>query len=159
MPEHTGQITATKLLFSKKAELLKWMVSNAGLWFTLTIKILGKNKDRKTREQLGYYWGLLLPEIHDQYLREGYTVTATVARIKINNKVLTVDRKPTMDDSHELNKDVCGLIGENGKRMDVRDMGKHEVRRFIDNVIDHAVQNLLMNGEELIARRPELNKQ
>ena len=83
-------------------------------------------------------------------------MTVKVARVKIGNKVLEVDRKPTMDDSHELNKDVCGLIGENGKRMDVRDMGKHEVTKFIDNVIDHAVQNLCMNGDELRAKRPEL---
>lgn len=155
MPEYTGEIKATKLLFSRKAELLKWMVRNAGLWFTITIKVLGKHKDRKTREQLGYYWGLLLPEIHDQYLREGFTVTVKVARIKIGNQVLQVDRKPTMDDSHELNKDVCGLIGDNGDRMNVRDMGKYEVRKFIDNVIDHAVQNLKMNGEELKAKRPK----
>ena len=59
MPEHRGQITAAKLLFNKKAELLRWMVRNAGLWFVLTIKILGKSRDRKTKEQLGYYWGLL----------------------------------------------------------------------------------------------------
>jgi hypothetical protein len=156
MPEFRGQVTAIKLMFNKKTELLKWMVRNAGLWFVLTIKILGKSKDRKTREQLGYYWGLLLPELHDQYLREGFTVTVRVARVKIGNKSLEVEREPTMDDSHELNKDVCGLIGENGKRMDVRDMGKQEVRKFIDNVIDHAVINLKMNGETLRAERPTL---
>lgn len=150
----TGKITATRLIFNKKAELLKWMVRNAGLWFGLTIKVLGKHKDRKTKEQLGYYWGLLLPEIHDQYLRDGYSVTVKVAKIVIAGKILQVVRKPAMDDSHELNKDICGLVGKDGDRMDVRDMDKNEVRKFIDNVLDHAVMNLNMNGEALKAKRP-----
>ena len=154
MPEFRGQVTALKLMFNKKAELLKWMVRNAGLWFTLTITILGRHKDRKTREQLGYYWALLLPETHDQYLRDGYSVTVRVEKIVIAGKVLQVVRKPTKEDSHELNKDVCGLIGKDGSRMNVRDMGKLEIMKFIDNVIDHAVVNLKMDGELLKAKRP-----
>ena len=150
-----GQIKALRLLFNKKDELLKWLAKNDGLWFVMTIKILGKHKDRKTKEQLGYYWAFLLPEIHDQYLREGFTVTVKVEKIVIAGKVLQVVRKPTIDDSHELNKDICGLIGKDGNRMNVREMGKHEVRKFIDNVLDHAVQNLLMDGDKLKAKRPK----
>jgi len=149
-----GQITAAALKFNKKAELLKWMAKNAGLWFEITIKVLGKSKDRKTREQLGFYWGLLLPEIHDEYIRQGMTVSVAVPKVKINGQSMMVDRKPTMDDSHELNKDICGLVGTDEVRLDVRDMDKYQIRAFIDNILDHAVQNLLMNGELLKARRP-----
>ncbi len=154
MPDFTGEITEASLKTTQKAELLKWMVKNAGFWFAMTLKVLGKAKDRKTKEQLGYYWGLLLPETHDQYLRDGMTVTVEVSKIKVHGKPLHVERKPTMDDSHELNKDICALIGDNGAWMNVREMDKQQVRKFIDNVLNHASQNLLMNGEELEARRP-----
>ena len=157
MRKFRGIIKSTALRFNRKAELLTWMAKNHGLWFEITINILGGKRDRKTKEQIGYYWGLLLPEIHDQYLCDGMTVGVCVPNVLINGKPMFIERKPTMDDSHELNKDICGLVGVDGERMDVRDMDKNSARKFIDNVIDHAVVNLSMNGEELKARRPAEN--
>ncbi|KKK65069.1 hypothetical protein LCGC14_2977870, partial [marine sediment metagenome] len=70
----------------------------------------------KTTPQLGYYWGLLLIEIHKQYVRDGQTTTVYIPKLK-----RTVERKPIPLDSHEVIKDVCGLVGNDGIRLDVGD--------------------------------------
>ena len=155
MPKYFGKITKDLLKFHKKAALLKWMAANAGLFFEVTIKVLGKAKDRKTREQLGYYWALLLPEILDQYIADGMTITVNIPKVKIKGESMVVDIKPSMDDSHEVIKDVCALVGEDGSRLDVRDMDKHTIRKFIDNVLYHATFDLLMDGDKLKAQRPK----
>ncbi|MHC4121981.1 MAG: hypothetical protein ACYSSI_00275 [Planctomycetota bacterium] len=103
----------------------------------------------KTSPQLGYYYGLLRPEIHQQYLRNGMTATVRMHR-------LIVERPLTEDDSHAIIKDVCGLVGDDGKRMDVGDMDEWQMSKFIDNCLFHAVNDLGMNGEKLEAKRPAL---
>lgn len=101
----------------------------------------------KTSPQLGYYYGLLLPEVHQQYIRDGITVSVRVHG-------MSVERLPAEDDSHEIIKDICGLVGDDGKRMDVGDMDEWQMSTFIDNVLTHAVNDLMMNGEALEAKRP-----
>lgn len=151
----TGEITEEKLIPIKLEKLKKWMKRNAGSWFEMDIKVLGQAKCRKTAEQLGFHYGLLLPEIHEQYLREGMTVTVIVPGIRVKGKPMLVNRKPTQADSHEVIKDICGLVGESGERMDMRDMGKYDVMKFIDNELFHATHDLLMDGAKLEAKRPK----
>jgi hypothetical protein len=157
--EFRGKVNLTGLFYRNPAEFLEWLAKHHGLWFVMTIKILGGKRDRKTKEQLGYYWGLLLPEIHDQYIREGYTITVLVNKVRKNGKSLTVEREPTLGDSHELVKDICGYIGNQGERLDMRDMDKFQVVKFIDNVLFHATKDLEMNGKALESHRPELSQE
>jgi len=105
----------------------------------------------KTSPQLGYYYGLLLPEIHQQYLRNGMTATVRI-------RGMTVERIPTELDSHEIIKDVCGLVGDDGQRLDVGDMDEYQMSKFIDNVLWHAINDLEMNGKELEAKRPVITR-
>lgn len=111
----------------------------------------GKESIRKVREksgsQLGYYRGLLLPEIHKEYLALGITVV-----LKLGERL--IERPPTEADSHIMIKDICANVGVDGKRMDCGDMTMHEKSKFIDNVLYHATNDLNMNGAALEAKRP-----
>lgn len=108
---------------------------------------LKKAAPTKTSPQLGYYYGLLLPELHQQNLRDGVTVTVRLGPVE-------VERDPTEDDSHAILKDICALVGDDGVRMDVGDMDEWQMSKFIDNVLCHAAQRG-MNLEALEAKRPE----
>lgn len=108
----------------------------------------------KTNPQLGYYYGLLLPEIHKEYLAQGATI-----QIEITSPTFAAMgmgcRPPIEKEIHELLKDLCARVGMNGERKDVSDMDQYQVSKFIDNVLFHATHNLGMNGEALEAKRPK----
>ena len=116
----------------------------------------GKESIRKIRvkssPQLGYYYGLLLPEIHKEYLNIGVTVV-----MKLGERLY--EREPVEKDSHIMIKDICALVGVDGQRMDVEDMSEYEMSLYIDHVLYHAVNDLRMDGEKLEAKRPERVKE
>ena len=147
MPEFTGTKRDGQLIYDDYRSRDEWIrkLKEGQRFRDRMSRIAGK-----TSPQLGYYWGLLLPEIHKQYLRDGQVVRIFLPRI---NRL--VERKPTMEDSHITIKDICGLVGDDGIRLDVSDMDEFQMTKFIDNVLFHAVNDLLMNGEALEAKRPE----
>ena len=59
--------------FVKLSNLNKWLNKHIGYWIDVDIK-LHKVTDPKTKDQLGYYWGLLLKEIHQELLSQGATI-------------------------------------------------------------------------------------
>jgi len=119
---------------------------------------LTKAGGAKSNPQLGYYYGLLLPEIHKQYLSMGFTVSMPVVSLRQAGKPIVVERKPTEDDTHQAVKDICARVGDNGERMDCGDMDDRQMSKFIDHVLYHATWDLGMDGDKLAARRPEASK-
>ncbi len=154
MPEYTG-IIKDKALKNTRPELLeKWIAKNDGEWFRLKLSLVNKYPDPKTREQLGYYWGLLVPEITKQLESDGHTITISAF------KNVTAERKYTELDTHELLTSICNHVGPNGAlmRMSDPDMNIRRMMMIIDNVLNFATQSLSMNGDDLRAWRPELEK-
>jgi len=103
-------------------------------------------RDSKTAPQLGYYYGCLLPAIHDWRIEAGDTITVEFCGRE-------VEREPTKADTHELLKAVAALVGEDGAQVDVADMDVHTMSKFIDHVLQVCVQ-LSLNMNAIEARRP-----
>lgn len=103
----------------------------------------------KTNPQLGYYYGLLLPEIHRQHLDMGVLSQTWIPGVS------NFERIPIEPDTHEFLKDMCGRVGPEGERLDLADMDQYQLSKFIDNVLFHATHNLGMNGAALEAQRPK----
>lgn len=151
MPDYTGIITNGQPNYARFDLLLKWLSQNNGFWFKCTFKIIGQKRDPKTVEQLGYYWGLLLPEIHKQLIEDGHTVALEAYGIK---KEIPI----TLDATHELLTAFCGFVGEDGKAIRLSEMDKYNTVKFVDNVLEFAVANLGMNEEQLKAWRQTKEK-
>ena len=151
MPEYTG-IIKDKALKNTRPDLLeKWIAKNDGEWFRLKLSLVNKHPDPKTREQLGYYWGLLVPEITKQLEADGHTITIRAF------KNVTAERKYTELDVHELLTSICNHVGPDGAlmRMSDSDMDIHKMMIIIDNVLNFATQSLSMDGDKLKAWRLE----
>lgn len=132
-----------------RPEFEEWLVKNDGLYFTAEYKVAGKHKCAKSRKQLGYYFAHLLPEITKQLIADGHTVT-------MNFKGLHKERPYDEGDTHELLTQLCGNVGVDGAfmRLSDDDMTLQRMIRFINNVLDFAVVNLSMNGDNLKAMKP-----
>lgn len=156
MPEYGAEIKLDEmggeafLSYPKLINLKRWLKKNVGYWVSVKIK-LHKVKDKKTKEQLGYYWGLLLPEIHQELLSRGITVP-----IRLFNDFETHIDIPK-DAVHEALTATCGRIGEGGEGMRLSQMDKYKTTKFVDNVLNVAV-DLEMNMKELEAIRPEVER-
>lgn len=107
-------------------------------------------KNPKTAEQLGYYWAVLLPEIHKQLLSDGHTITVRFGTI-------TKEIKLSQDDAHEAITSLCGNVGEGGQFLRLSQCGLRQCVNWIDNALDLAAQ-LGMNVEELKSCRPKKKK-
>ncbi|KKK80066.1 hypothetical protein LCGC14_2827230 [marine sediment metagenome] len=106
-----------------------------------------KKKNPKTAPQLGYYWALLLPEIHKQLIADGHT---TMIKFGTVEKEVPI----SIEDAHEAVTALSGNVGENGRHMRLSDCGLHECVKWLDNVMDLAV-HLEMDIESLQAVRPK----
>lgn len=148
MPEYTGIIKDSALKCTRPDLLEKWIGKNEGLWFRLTLKLITEKVDPKSAEQLGFYWGLLVPEITEQLNADGLT-------IPIRAFGAEAERPYFKDDTHELLTQLCNLVGKNGALMRLSDpnMDVHRMSMVLDNVIKFAVGSLHMNGEKLEAWR------
>ena len=146
MPNYQGLIVNSELNFTRPDLLAKWAKKNEGLFFSAKLDIIGETKDPKTREQLGYYWGLLHPEIHKQLVADGTT-------IPVKFRGFERDIPITKDATHELLTGLCGQVSEGGASIRLSQMNKYETIRFVDNVLDFAIVRLSMNEENLKAWR------
>lgn len=107
--------------------------------------------DPKTSAQLGYYYGLLLPEITKELKAQGITRQFNFFGLEIN--------KPySQDETHELLKQLCGSLFRGGRKLDVKDMDEITMRDWLDWVLNFASDSLKMNYEALLAKRPERPK-
>lgn len=152
MPEYTGIIKDSALKCTRPDLLEKWIGKNDGLWFRLTLKLIAEKVDPKSAEQLGFYWGLLVPEITEQLNADGLTIPIRAFGVEA--------QRPYFDkDTHELLTQLCNLVGEDGAlmRLSDPDMTVHRMSIVLDNVINFATDSLCMNGEKLRAWRSKNN--
>jgi len=148
MPKVTGIIEDGTPNYINANELWQWFAKNDGLWFKGSFEILGKTKDPKTTEQLGYYWGLLLPQVHKQLVKEGHSTSIMAYDI-------THEVPISQATAHELLTTFCGRVGEGGASIRLSAMDKYQAAKFVDNVLDFAVVVLGMNEKHLTALRPK----
>ncbi len=148
MPEYKGVIHKEKLSFTRGDLLEKWCARNDGLWFKAKLEVIGKSADPKTAEQLGFYWGLLLPEITAELNRQGHTITIT-----FNNFEREIPY--TEEAAHELLTALCGHVGVDGAAIRLSEADKYQTINFVTNVLDFAVDTLDMNEARLEAWKTE----
>ncbi len=151
MADYTGIIKDGALKVTRPDLLNKWIAKHDGEWFKITLKLISKDPDPKTAEQLGIYWGLFVPEITQQLAADGHTIT-----IEAFDEV-TAERAYTDLDTHELLTTLCNHVGKDGAimRLSDPDMDVARMSIVLDNVVKFAVGSLHMNGERLEAWRNE----
>ena len=152
MPDFVGIATADGKLSwvqGHGAKLVEYLKKKPGEFYRVSLESAYKSrkKNPKTSAQLGYYWGLLLPEIHKQLVSDGHTITIKFGTVE-KEVIIPIEA------SHEAVTALCGNIGENGSHLRLSDCELPECVRFIDNVLDLASQ-LRMNVDELKAVRPK----
>lgn len=142
MPEYTGTIKDSALKCPRKDLLDKWIAKNDGAWFRMTLKLIAGKVDPKTAAQLGFYWGLLVPEITEQLNADGNTITIRAFGIEA--------QRPFFDkDTHTLLGQLCFHVGDNGALESMSDMDLGQMIMAIDHVVKFAVDSLHMDGKKL----------
>ena len=147
MPEYSAIVQNGKacLIGTGPARSHRWLEKHDLKWIRIKMELVADHKDPKTAQQLGYFWGLLLPEIHKQMLADGQTQT-------VEFKNFTREIKITETACYEIITELCGRIGLGGDLMRLSDCELQDCRKFIDNVLDFAGE-LSMNTDELRAQR------
>ena len=145
-----GRIQNSRPTTTDKKAFIKWLDKNDGMYFIAEYKIPGKHKDRKSLQQLGYYWAVLVPEITKELNAQGHTVT-------LNFKDIHREVKYDTGSTHEMLTQLCGKVGPDGSFMRLSDdnMTIGRMIQFISNVLDVAVISLGMDGDKLKAWRPD----
>lgn len=146
MREYTGRIFNKEMVWLRPDLIRKMCDKYDGYWYKVKLEILGVSEDPKTAEQLGYYWGLLLPEIHAQMQRDGHTITVTFGDFSREIPI------PEFA-AHEVITGLCCRIGSDGEAMRLSGIGLVKTILFIDNVLNFAGE-LRMDTEALKAKRP-----
>lgn len=150
MPTFNGIITTKELYYTDAAKKEKWRQKHIGEWFKAVFTLLDRSiKDPKTRKQLGWYWGLLKPEITKELNRQGHTVELEVMP-GIKQQVPYTEKMV-----HEGLTLACGLVGEQGEGMRLSAMDKFQSSMFLSHVLDVAVE-LRMDMEKLEAVRKRI---
>jgi len=108
-----------------------------------------KPRQAKSNPQLGYYWGLLVPEITKQLKADGWTITVGIEEH-------TFERDYTLNDTHEWLKEYCAKVGHDGVYITLSEQNQELCSMYIDNVLWLAEHWLRMDRKALEARRPEL---
>ena len=145
-----GRITDCRPTTTDKEAFVKWLVKNNGMYFIADYKIPGKRKDKKSLEQLGYYWAVLVPLITKELNAQGHTMT-------LNLKDIHRETPYDEGSTHEMLTQLCGNVGPDGAfmRLSDDDMTIGRMIQFISNVLDVAVISLGMDGDKLKAWRPD----
>jgi len=117
-----------------------------------------KPRQSKSNPQLGYYWGLLVPEISKAIIALGWTVTRTliVKNTKFRRDAIW-DRNgddKLYTDTHVFLKKEAARIGDDGEYVTLSEQDIEECTKFINNVLYICDHWLDMNMEELKAKRP-----
>ena|GEM_PF-5754186 len=110
-----------------------------------------KPSQSKSNPQLGYYWGLLVPEITHQLKNEGWTKT-------YNMGDHSVERYYTNDDTHDWLKEHCSKIGDDGVHITLSEQDQEICSKYITNVLWIAEHWLKMDIEKLEAKQPNLRR-
>ena len=100
----------------------------------------------KTSPQLGYYYGLLLPEIYKQLVEDGFSVTKKFRKFEM-------EFPPSKEDIHGTLKCWVATMNHQEDVKDVGDMDINEMSKFLDGCL-HVAAQLSMNVTALEAKRP-----
>ena len=151
MPEYTGIATddgKISWINGHAAKLTEYLKKRPGQFMLFSVKpAYRKKSDPKTAQQLGWYWALLLPEIHRQLVADGHTTTIKFGTIKKEVPIAILD-------AHEAITALSGNVGDNGNFMRLSDCGLYECVKWLDNVMDLAAQ-MGMDIKKLEAVRPK----
>lgn len=150
MPKVRGQIREGRAKPTDPSKLLKWLARYDGYYFEASFKLIGFNKCPKTAAQLGYLFGFLIPEVHEQMVREGHTLT-------LNAKGLHREIPIPENAVYEIINSLCGYVGPDGKliRLSDPEMDIAAASKYISGVLDIAM-DLKMDVDKLKAKRPKL---
>ena len=102
----------------------------------------------KSNSQLGFYWGLLVPEVTTAINELGWTITIGMGKVQF-------EREYTKDDTHEWLKKYAAKIGDEGEYVTLSEQDKELCRKFIDNVLWICEHWFKMNMVALLEKRPE----
>lgn len=109
---------------------------------------------RKTDPQLGFYWGLLVPEISKSAIALGWTVTIGRGRAVFERKWDHGGDDKRYTDTHDFLKKYAARIGDKGEYVTLSEQDKEMCRKFIDNVMWIADHWFKMDIEKLKEKRP-----
>ena len=112
-----------------------------------------KPRQAKSNPQLGYYWGLLVPEISKALIALGWTVTVGDKK-PVERKWDRGGDDKKYSDTHDWLKENAAQIGDEGEYVTLSEQDLDECRKFIDNVLWICEHWLVMNIEKLEAKRP-----
>lgn len=146
MPQYSGEIVNKEMVWARPDLVERWLTKHEGYWYRAKFEILGLSDDPKTAAQLGYYWGLLLPEIHAQMQRDGHT-------IKVEFGDFSREVPIPEFAAHEVVTGLCCRVGSDGAPMRLSGIGLVKAILFIDNVLNFAGE-LRMDTDALKAKRP-----
>ena len=117
-----------------------------------------KPRQSKTNPQLGYYWGLLVPEISKAIIALGWTVTRVLLIKKLPFRREAIwDRNgddKQFTDTHQFLKTEGARIGDDGEYVTLSEHDIEQCSKYITNVLYICEHWLDMNMEDLIAKQP-----
>lgn len=117
-----------------------------------------KPRQSKSNPQLGYYWGLLVPEISKAIIHLGWTVDRIlhIHGVKFVRQAKW-DRNgedKQFTDTHEFLKKDGARIGDDGEYVTLSEQDIEECSKFITNVLYICEQWLMMDVKKLKAKQP-----
>jgi hypothetical protein len=104
-------------------------------------------KQSKTNPQIGYYWGLLVPQITVVLVDLGWTTA-------VGKGKALFDREWNKDDTHFWLKEYGAKIGDSGEHVTLSEQDIEECSKFITNVLWICEYWLKMDVEKLRAKQP-----
>ena len=112
----------------------------------------------KSAAQLGWYWGLLVPEISKSLIALGWTVSKGRGKTKVIQIWDRNGQDKKYTDTHDWLKENAAQIGDQGEKVTLSEQDMDECRKFLDNVMWICEHWLKMNVDELEAKRPKEKK-
>jgi len=159
MPEYGYEIIKGQQIYDDPQALQKFVTSKVDGYRGFE-RHRGVPQD-KSGGQLGWYWGLLAPEISKSMIALGWTVTKKfVINGAVHEKEYPWDGKgddKKFTDTHKFLKDNAARIGDTGEYVTLSKQDKEECRKFLENVLWICEHWLRMNMEALKAKRPNIN--
>ena len=107
----------------------------------------------KSGPQLGYYWGLLAPEVSKALIGLGWTVTVGEKK-PVERKWDRGGDDKKYKDTHDWLKENAAKIGGEGEYVTLSEQDLDECKKFIGNVLWICEHWLRMNIKALKEKRP-----
>ncbi len=111
-----------------------------------------KPTQSKSNLQLGYYWGLLVPEVRKRLKEMGWTIS-------VGKGEHAFERYYTSRDTHDWLKEYCARVGHEGVFITLSEQDQELCSIYIDHVLWVAEHWLNMDRQALEARKPKLRKE